>query len=578
MTTDGLKSFAITFRSGDELIVKRWSENPGVLSNPPWEEDLNYSLLFAHTHKNARSSITGLTGNRYTVTGRQQLLRMKTSYCVKSDLSFDIHFTFSLKGLSWDLVITCTVVKLLKKKPTSMLFLTHNSVWGIPHCSLKHYAFLTTLKLRAPAFIPICKDICTYSICKYSGVYYDSTDLTTHLYIYPKIPIFNVYIYITEYAHKIIDCITRPFNLHTQDCTHHTTLNFAKTLFYTKLNLFLINTLKRTHKNAMKTLKIYTSNMHTQHNYTLFTNIYTNYYVRNTQSVRKNLDKTDKTIYYTHYIFRCNKDKYMGSGKKSAGTGKENPETGKKSTVTGKKSAGIISASPIDTPNDCRADGTGKIWNTYKRIRRLINKPVTHWTPERQDQKLHIAHTGKTILLNMLYIQQNYPNMHTFYMVISPQFTCIKQNTLQCQFERSKRYKSTHYLKIKLLSPPPKNNNYKMYLNFCSNKIKPAKTFRKFMETTEHNLHLAIWPVRHHTLMTGKNWTTYIRTSRPSKPVTRWTPEMQDKKLLNTHAGKMREPARKAQKPARTARKPATKVRELAKSHLLTHSLETEQL
>ena len=121
----------------------------------------------------------------------------------------------------------------------------------------------------------------------------------------------------------------------------------------------------------------------------------------------------------------------------------------------------------------------------------------------------------------MLYIQLNYPNMHTFYMVISPQFTCKKQNTLQCQFERSKKYKSTHYLKIKLLSPPPKNSNYKTYLNFCSNKIKPAKTLRKFMEAAEHNLHLATWLVRHYTLMTGKNWTTYIRTSRSSNRLCR---------------------------------------------------------
>ena len=73
-----------------------------------------------------------------------------------------------------------------------------------------------------------------------------------------------------------------------------------------------------------KTLKTRTSNIHAQHNSTPFTNIFTNYYIRKTQLIWQNLDiHNDKTIYYTHYIFRRNKDKYTGSGKEIAGTGKE---------------------------------------------------------------------------------------------------------------------------------------------------------------------------------------------------------------------------------------------------------------
>ena len=59
------------------------------------------------------------------------------------------------------------------------------------------------------------------------------------------------------------------------------------------------------------------------------------------------------------------------------------------------------------------------------------------------------------------------------------------------------------------------------------------------MEAAAYNLHPDTWLVRHYTLKTGKNWTTYIRTSRSSnKPVTCWKTERQDQKLLNTHTGK----------------------------------------
>ena len=121
-------------------------------------------------------------------------------------------------------------------------------------------------------------------------------------------------------------------------------------------------------------------------------------------------------------------------------------------------------------------------------------------------------------------------------MVISPQLTCKIQNTWQCQFEKSKRYKSTRYSKIKLLFLFLRNENYKTCLNLCSNRFKPATTFKKLMAAAAQNPHPDIWLVRHYTLKTGKNWTAYIRTSRSShKP---WKPEIQDQKLLNTHTGK----------------------------------------
>ena len=143
-------------------------------------------------------------------------------------------------------------------------------------------------------------------------------------------------------------------------------------------------------------------------------------------------------------------------------------------------------------------------------------------------------------------------------MIITPQLTGKKQNTWQFQFERSKRYKSTHYPKIKLhflFSRNEKQSDYKTRLNLCPKRSKPATIFKKPMTAAAQNLHPDTWLARHYTLKTGKNWTSYIRTSRSSnKPVTRWTPEIQDQKLLNTHTGKAREPARKAQKPARIAR------------------------
>ena len=58
----------------------------------PWEEDLHCSLLFAHKH-NAFIRFPGLTGIRYTVAGRQQLLHMETSYCIKNDILSNIHFS-----------------------------------------------------------------------------------------------------------------------------------------------------------------------------------------------------------------------------------------------------------------------------------------------------------------------------------------------------------------------------------------------------------------------------------------------------------------------------------------------------
>ena len=98
----------------------------------------------------------------------------------------------------------------------------------------------------------------------------------------------------------------------------------------------------------------------------------------------------------------------------------------------------------------------------------MINKSVTHWTPEIQDQKSYNTHTGKTTLLNTHYTQLNDLNTHTYYMIITPQLTGKKQNTWQFQFERSKRYKSTHYPKIKLhflFSRNEKQSDYKTRLN-----------------------------------------------------------------------------------------------------------------
>ena len=117
-----------------------------------------------------------------------------------------------------------------------------------------------------------------------------------------------------------------------------------------------------------KTLKTRTSNIHAQHNSTPFTNIFTNYYIRKTQLIWQNLDiHNDKTMYYTHYIFRRNKDKYTGSGKEIAGTGKESQETGKKSTGTGKKNSGISKTSLAGIPNGNRTAVSGKAWTTYIR-------------------------------------------------------------------------------------------------------------------------------------------------------------------------------------------------------------------
>ena len=143
-------------------------------------------------------------------------------------------------------MITCSVVKLLK--PTSTHSLTHNSVLGNSPLLIKTLRALYILKAESTSNYLNLQGY-TYSSCKYSGVYYDSTDLTSHLYIYPDILTFNIYIYITEHAHNIIDRITWSANMHTKNCTHHAILNFVKTLFYTKSNFSLSTIFKKCKEN-----------------------------------------------------------------------------------------------------------------------------------------------------------------------------------------------------------------------------------------------------------------------------------------------------------------------------------------
>ena len=90
--------------AGYSLLGQNYMHS-GVLHYPS-EEDLHCTLPFAHNH-NAFTRSTGLTGIRYTVAGRQQLLPMKTSYCLKNVLSFDLHFS-RLKGLSWGDSMPCS--------------------------------------------------------------------------------------------------------------------------------------------------------------------------------------------------------------------------------------------------------------------------------------------------------------------------------------------------------------------------------------------------------------------------------------------------------------------------------------
>ena len=107
---------------------------------------------------------------------------------------------------------------------------------------------------------------------------------------------------------------------------------------------------------------------------------------------------------------------------KCAGIGKESPGTGKKSLETGKKSAGTGELFPAGIPTGNRTAVTGKIWTAYIRTSQSSNKPVTHWTLERPDQKLFNNHTGKYIPLSIyvLCTVKLHTYAHTFYNYYTP--------------------------------------------------------------------------------------------------------------------------------------------------------------
>ena len=245
-----------------------------------------------------------------------------------------------------------------------------------------------------------------------------------------------------------------------------------------------------------------------------------------------------------------NDDKCAWIGKESAGAGKKSSETGKKSAGTSKKIARTGKLSPAGIPTGSRTAVTGNIWTAYIRISRSSNKPVTHWKPERQGQKLLNTHTGKYILFSIYYAQLNYIHTLTHFIIITHQPTGKIQIARQCQSEKCKIFQSIHYSKIKI--------HFLFFRKSAGTGKKSAGTGKKSMGTGKKNAGTgkksvgtgkksagtgktspAGIPTGNRTAVTGKNWTAYIRISRSSnKPVTHWTPERQDQKLLNTHTGK----------------------------------------
>ena len=195
----------------------------------------------------------------------------------------------------------------------------------------------------------------------------------------------------------------------------------------------------------------------------------------------------------------------------------------RKNTGTGKKTAGTGNISLTNPSTRSRTSVTDNTWIAYIRTSRSITKPVTHWIPERQYQKLFIIHIGKNILLSIHYAQLNYIHTLTHFITIMQLLTGKTPMVLQCQSKKHKKPKLIHYSKIKI------------HLLSFRNNVGTGKKSAGIGNTSTTDTPTG----SKRRSVTGNIRTAYIRTSRPSiKPVTHWVPDRQDQKLFSTLTGK----------------------------------------